>query len=811
MVTMVSPRLHAPLTFATRGSRDAWSVSVGLAPTSDCDERVSQAGAGPRPGRVVASLRMMFRAWSPNAERTGSPDQPVDGVGWITLAHIGAIVAAAMTVYLPSFGNPLRLWDHHVIMLLAKAPQFGGDLFWRLVHYRIGFDGFSDDTMYFRVLSMPVTWGLARLFQDASALYYATHLLVHVGVAVVLYVLAIELCGDRTLAALAALLFTVYGGQGDTVNLPVYTFMLLSLLLAEVGLLGFLRYLRTGRVWLPAGSAALLTLATLLYDAFLLLTVALPLAAAAVSIRRRGPSIRAAGGPLAVLAGVVLVLALVLASVRLSPATQSNTRPGAMQAVSSTLDVLVRDGRVLRAVGFGAEALAMDAQVFLTGHLPGIWHRGNLPYWDLGALRRLQWRLDLALGLMLAGLAVLARAVTGAHARRAAEKTSMRDSARRSDERAEPTNPRSATRGEDARAEPKILRHAGGAWPVVGVALLAAGTWADWRTGLLAVPLAMALGAGWRSVLDIRVVLVVASGLLVSFNIALGRANGYNVVAFRHHYVTGVFVVLALMAVLGAGEVGRSGLRRRLSILALSAGVALNAAVTVQVLDGVRRDNAMVFSFDRALAKIREQHGPRALFVAFSPSRIRGSDWQGFPLQDIAFDILHFRRNPMTRYTNRASLVVWKDGQARPNPLLGRPDGGEFRFQFSLTGLPPGPHEIFGVSAREPRIILSPHGVALQVRRRGDGTPVGWNFPVSATTLPAVVTLTRAGDTLVVTEGATMIGRATMPPPAAYHPWESDNAALLGRGFERVAAGSLIFDSYIRIGPAPDAESRPPE
>jgi hypothetical protein len=685
---------------------------------------------------------------------------PGDGTGWIiTLGHIAAIVAAAVVVYLPSFGNPLRLWDHHVMLLLAKAPQFRSDLFWHLVHYRIGFGGFGDDTMYFRVLSMPVTWALAWLYGDASVLYYTTQLLLHIGVAVVLYVLAIELGCDRMLATLVALLFCVYGGQGDTVNLPVYTFMLLSLLLAGLALLGYLRYLRTGQSRLLAVSIAALTVATLLYDAFLLLTLMLPVLAVAISIRREGGRGRAVATPLSVLAGVVLVLALVLASMRLAPAMESGPPPGAARSVRSTMDVLLRDARMLRAAGFAVEALAADAQVFLTGHRPAIWHRGNLPYWDLGALRRLRGRLHLALGLVLAGLAVLA-------------------------------------------GRSKARRH----WRLIGIALLAAGAWVDWRTTLLAPPLALAVWGGRRILIDPRLALVAAAGLVVSFNIALGRADGYNVVAFRHHYVTGFFVVLALSALLGAGATGRSGLRRRLCLLALSVAVIVNAAVTVAILDGVRLDNAMVFAFDRDLTGVRERHGPGSVFVAFSPSMVRGADWRGFPLQDVAFDILHFSENPMTRYTSQARLVAGADGQMRPNALLGAPDRGDFLVRFRLTGLPPGPYEIFGASAREPRIILSAAGVALQVRRRIDGVPVRWDFPIVAATLPAVVSLGRAGDTLRVMEGTTMIGRAALPPREAYHGWESDNAALLGRGFERVAAGGLIYDTYIRIGPAPAQE-----
>ena len=58
---------------------------------------------------------------------------------WMDVMHIGAIAAVASLIYLPSTTNPLRQWEHLLIVLLAKAPQFAHSPFWYLAHFRIGF------------------------------------------------------------------------------------------------------------------------------------------------------------------------------------------------------------------------------------------------------------------------------------------------------------------------------------------------------------------------------------------------------------------------------------------------------------------------------------------------------------------------------------------------------------------------------------------------------------------------------------------------------------------------------------------------
>ena len=159
----------------------------------------------------------------------------VDRASWRAgVLPLAAIAAAIGLMYGPSITSPLWLWDHHVILLLAKAPQFAHGLFWHLVHYRIGF---QEDLVNFRVLSMPIVFGLAKLFQDHRALYYAAHLLAHFGASVVFYRVALALGAGRTVSLLMALTFAVYAGAGNTANIPFYTTIFLAVLIAGGGVL----------------------------------------------------------------------------------------------------------------------------------------------------------------------------------------------------------------------------------------------------------------------------------------------------------------------------------------------------------------------------------------------------------------------------------------------------------------------------------------------------------------------------------------------------------------------------------------------
>lgn len=660
---------------------------------------------------------------------------------------MGLVAAVTGLIYGPSTSNPLRLWDHHAILLLAKAPQFGADLFWRLFHFRIGF---NEDMIYFRVLAMPLAWAIARLAGDHRALYYAIHLLLHLAVASVLYVLATEVSGDRTLALLTALLFTVYAGQGDVLNIPVYSFMLVSLALAGLGVLLFLRSLRGAGRWSLALGVASVAVGTLFYEASLLLAVALPLAALGVALARGPAARRDLPAALTLLAAVLLLLALVVVSVRLSPLS-AGSGGGIGHSLQATILRAARGGRVLWAVFYGGWAVLSDVLVFVTGHAPAVWHRGNMPYWDLGSLEHVWWWAAAALTLMLAGLA-------------------------------------------GARRLP-------GAWRAIGLAAVAVGISVDPRTALLAALLALAVWPGARGVVGPEVLCLGGAALLVSFTIALGPPAGYNLIAFRHHYVTGFFVLAAGAAVFGANRNARPAWQRMLGLVALGVCVMLNAGVVLRILDNVRKDNEMVFSFDRALHTMAERHGPRSLFVAFPTSFVRGADWRGFPAQDIAFDLLHYGHDPMTRYLNRAPFVVLRDGLVRPNPVYRRPETPDFLFRFLLANVPRGRYEVFGSSPREPRIVLRGGTVSLVARRRSDGRPVEWRFGAPpGTPLPVLVAVSRAGRRLQVALNGRVIGSARVGDGDEYEGWESDDIALLGRGFEELLAHFAIWDTYMRIG-----------
>src|SRR5438105_15242915 len=192
----------------------------------------------------------------------------VDRASWRAgVLPLAAIAAAIALIYAPSITNPLWLWDHHVILLLAKAPHFAHGLFWRLVHYRIGS---GEELVYFRVLSMPIVFGLAKLFQDHRVLYYTAHLLAHFGASVLFYRVALALGAGRTVSLLMALTFAVYAGAGNTSNIPFYTTIFLAVLIAGGGVLAALRYLSDARGRGLVGGAVCIGRATRVDDAFVL-------------------------------------------------------------------------------------------------------------------------------------------------------------------------------------------------------------------------------------------------------------------------------------------------------------------------------------------------------------------------------------------------------------------------------------------------------------------------------------------------------------------------------------------------------------
>jgi hypothetical protein len=667
------------------------------------------------------------------------------GRRWLPAAAIAALVAI---VYVPSVTNPLRLWDHHVILLLAKAPQFADGLFWHLFHYRVGF---QEDVIYFRVLSMPTVYGLAWLFQDHAVLYHVTHLLAHFLVTVVLYRLARELSGQTSVALLLALLFAVYSGHGDTVNIPHYTFMFIAMALAGLGMLWFIRHVETGDERNLVVAAASLGLATLVYDAFLLVAIALPLLAVGIPWRAgtltRG-RLATAGG---VLLGTVGLLVLVVLSLRFSPVAAS-LRTGAVRgSLGATLSELLVDHRVVAALGYGAWGLLSDLLLFVSGHFPSVWHRGNMPYWEIDSIRQLGWTVLAALALSIAAAAV--------------------------------------------------FRFVKRPWNLVAVALVAAGAVIDAKTLPLAAVLGILCFGGVGGAFDKRLLVVAVAGALASVNIALGRADGYNVMALRHHYITGFFVVGVLAGLVGSRWQYRPAWQRHGLLVALGVCVVANGWVTVRMLEDVKKNNEMVFSFDRGLTAMVERHGPGSLFATFSTSFVRGHDWHTSPAQDVVFDVLHYHQNPLTRYVNRAPFVIRKDGIVMANPFRGRSGDEDFAFEFRLIKLPAGRFELFGSSPNEPRIVLEAPRLSFLARRRLDGTRVARDFTLpSDLRFPVLLRLSRSGRSLQLAVNGATVGPTPLSESDAYHGWQSDNAGLLGRDFERILASYALYDTYIRIG-----------
>jgi hypothetical protein len=302
------------------------------------------------------------------------------------------------------------------------------------------------------------------------------------------------------------------------------------------------------------------------------------------------------------------------------------------------------------------------------------------------------------------------------------------------------------------------------------------------------------------------VLLALATALAVSLTVAVARPDGYSVQAFRHHYVAAFFVLLVLAAALGIGWAERPRWQRSGLPLVLALCLGLNAWATVRLLDGVDKGNALVFAFDRELGGVAEQQGPGTLFLGFSTSAVSGLDWHSWPALDVAFDVLHYHRNPMTRHVNRAPLLVQRDGILRPNPFYRQPPGKDFLFRFRLLGVPRGRYELFGSASWEPRIVLD-GGVILRGRRRGDGHPVEWRFPFPpGTFFPVVVSLSRVGRTLHFAVNGRPTATAAVGEDSEYASWESDNAGLLGRGFERLLLMYALYDTYIRVGRAPGAD-----
>jgi hypothetical protein len=689
-------------------------------------------------------------ALAPQVWPQGAPFPMTRGrlVQWrMDLPHLALLGSAILLVYAPGADGLLRPWDHHAILLLTAVRRAGQPLFWRLLHYHIGFE----ELVFFKILSMPTVYAVARLFRDHVAGYYALHFAAHLGVTAVLYFLVVELSGARRLAALTGLLFAVYAAHADTVVCPYYTYLYVAMLIAGVATLFFLRHLRDGDRRSLVLSVALLVVATLFYDAFFLLALALPVLAIGMAPARDRGSIRTEVG---LLAGALAVFAIVVLSLWLAPTPPATTGGALGRGVRATAAALAPESRVPMAPLYAVWAVAADLVVFLTGHFPGLWHRGNLPYWNLDAVAALTRTNAFALGLLLAGGA--------------------------------------------------CVRRWGWRGRVAGAVLVVAGLLVDPLAALLATLVGL---VGRRALADRRVAFLATAAILTAFNIALGRGLGYNVAAFRHHYVSGFFVLAVVAALAGAGWAGRPAWRNHLLLGALGVCVLLNAQATLRLFAETARDNERVLAFNRSLGVIERAQGPRVLFAAFPTSEVEGSDWHGNPVQDVVFDLLHAGGNPQTRHLSRARFVVGRDGLVRPNPEQGREQNDDFAFRFRLRAFLPGRYELFGSAPREPRIVLEPGQLSLVAVRREEGRPITWQleFP-RAMKLPAVVALAREDGTLRLLVDGEPAAVAMLGDADAYHGWESDNLGLLGRDFERLTVLMVVAESYMRIGRRPAGE-----
>src|SRR2546426_11464586 len=93
-------------------------ATVAIAPM--CSTSIHRCGRSATASTIVPPL--------PGGGDPGRGGTMVDAVAerphrWMDVLHIGAIATVASLIYVPSMTNPLRVWDHHIILLFAKAPQ----------------------------------------------------------------------------------------------------------------------------------------------------------------------------------------------------------------------------------------------------------------------------------------------------------------------------------------------------------------------------------------------------------------------------------------------------------------------------------------------------------------------------------------------------------------------------------------------------------------------------------------------------------------------------------------------------------------
>lgn len=658
---------------------------------------------------------------------------------------INAVLVAL--VYHAYLDIPLRLHDHHLVLLLVQEPDLVHEgFFWRLLHHRLG----GGAEMYFRFLSYLSIHGLAHLFGENALLHYLAHFAAHLGAGFVLYRLACALSRSPAVAALVWSLFTVFVGSSDTVGIPYYTHLFGATALAGLAGLHLLRYVAGGSGRSLAAAVALSTAATLLYDTFLLMTVALPFLAAAA--RRRSWHALFLPGRVAVIASGT-VLALIAGITATQALVPEYLRPVEIdKSLAETLRITVR--RAPFAAAVSAAKHVVDVFFFLPGRLAEMAPRGNMPYWSAPSM----------LGPTLAAMAATAIAALGM---------------------------RLAGRGKAS-------------WSAAGWAAVAAGAWLDWRS----LPLA---GLAWCLRKEglrrdgATLLLLLGIAILCAMNTAIGRASLYSLQAIRHHYVSG-FLALAVLAALL-----RDTRRVGVAVAAMAFLVVSNGLASARFIRDYSAANDVVFGFDRALRRLGRAGEREAVFVPSSTSRIRSPDWQGQICQDWVFDILHASASPLTRHVTRARFL-YEDGRLTANPLQGAPDGADFRIDLRLSTeesrLRFDAKESFRCLGREPdepRLEITRAGFRLVVRRvEGASRAYDFTLPVETNRFfyeAKTVSLVREGKALFLTTGGAEVERHVIAEKDEFLPWRSDGTGLLGRDAEILLAKLALFDMYVRVGP----------
>ncbi len=686
--------------------------------------------------RVLDALRIP----GPRAARRGA----------LALA-VNALLAAL--VYGAYLETPLRLYDHHLVMLLADHPELHQEhFFWRLVHHRLG----GETQMYFRYLSYPLLYLQSMLCGTNAAAHYAVHAAAHLGAAFMLYRIAGTLSRSPLMAFLAMTLFMFFCGSSDLMGTPYYAHVSLAVAVAGAAILRFLRHLATGRPRDLVTAGGLMLLATVIYDTFLLLALALPFLAAAL----RHGSLKALFFPgrngWLLFFGTISVLLLMTLTQSLVPAHMRSSGIG--QSALDTLAITLL--RFPVAAATSVTKFAADALFFMTGHLAVAVTPGHMPYWEIGSLLDGTARATLSFASGIAGWRLLARS------------------------------------GAAPRAAGVLL------WGLcIRIDPLAS----------LAAFFATALGTGAWTRASPSLLFLMAGGFLCAFNTAVGRSRLYSLAAIRHHYVSGFFLVLAIAHVTGLARTPDIPLRARRGLAALLVVlVLLNIRATSSFIAGYKRDIRGLLDVHRTLdetAALSER-----LFIPFSTSALIPPRIRPNPAEDWVFDILRGPDSPLTRHVVRARFLL-ENGKAVPNPLHGSPVSSDFlvRFRLQTEECPlrfdvKESYHILGRKEEEPLLAVTRSGFRLTVTRTEDGSAHSYDFPLPVETNRFFyetkhATLERKGNEITLVAQDYLAGRYHVGNGEEFVPWRTDNTGLIGRDFESLLAKLSLYDTYIRIGP----------